>query len=83
VDAKKILKKNLAILSGLNVYHPVRSRKQPHYRIGIRNFSVFHAVIGDVMEVRRVVYSNAILQMSWTGCSKQFFSILPVVDIPF
>jgi plasmid stabilization system protein ParE len=53
-----------AILKRLNnplafkPYHSVRDRKQPYYRINIRNYSVFYVVIGNVMEVRRFVYSK-------------------------
>ncbi len=42
-------------------YEPYRSkidRQQPYYRIHIRNFTVFYVVIGDVMEVRRFIYSK-------------------------
>ena len=39
-------------------YKSFRDRKQPYYRINIRNYSVFYVVIGNVMEVRRFVYSK-------------------------
>jgi toxin ParE1/3/4 len=40
-------------------FAPFRSSKnRPHtyYRINVRNFSVFYAIIDDTMEVRRVLY---------------------------
>ena len=39
-------------------YQSARDRKQPYYRIDIRNFSVFYVVVGNKMEVRRFVYSK-------------------------
>ena len=37
-------------------YPTSKNRPYPYYRINIRNFSVFYVVIGDTMEVRRVLY---------------------------
>ena len=42
-------------------FQPYASRKKrdhTYYCINIRNFSVFYVVIGDVMEVRRFIYSK-------------------------
>ena len=42
-------------------YEPYRSnkaRKHTYYRIYVRNYTVFYVVIGDVMEVRRFLYSK-------------------------
>lgn len=39
-------------------YQSAKERAHPYYRINVRNFSVFYVVIGDVMEVRRVMYSK-------------------------
>jgi plasmid stabilization system protein ParE len=39
-------------------YQSARNRKHPYYRINIRNYTVFYVVIGNVMEVRRFVYSK-------------------------
>ncbi len=35
-----------------------RRRKNPYYRIYVENFVVYYVVIGDVMEVRRVLYKG-------------------------
>ncbi len=46
-------------------YEPYRSkydRKHLYYRVRIKNYTVFYVVIGDVMEVRRFVYSRRNLQ---------------------
>lgn len=39
-------------------YSSSKNRPYPYYRINIRNFSVFYVVIGDTMEVRRVLYAK-------------------------
>lgn len=33
-------------------------RRYPYYRIYIKNYIVFYVVIGDVMEVRRLLYNR-------------------------
>lgn len=35
-----------------------RERQFPYYRIYVKNYVVFYVVIGDVMEVRRIVYNR-------------------------
>ena len=39
-------------------YPSKKGRKYPYYRITVKNFTVFYVVIGDVMEVRRIMYSR-------------------------
>lgn len=39
-------------------YQTSKNRPYPYYRINIRNFSIFYVIIGDTMEVRRVLYSK-------------------------
>lgn len=43
-------------------YHSKRDRQYPYYRIYVKNYVVFYVVIGDTMEVRRIVYSRRNLQ---------------------
>lgn len=51
-----------AILERLNnpvAFEPYRSAKKrdyPYYRIYVRNYVIYYVVIGDVMEVRRLMY---------------------------
>lgn len=35
-----------------------RDRQYPYYRINVGNYTIFYVVIGDVMEVRRIIYSR-------------------------
>ena len=39
-------------------FYSNKNRKHPYYRINIRNYVVFYVVIGNIMEVRRFVYSR-------------------------
>lgn len=39
-------------------YHSHKRRKDTYYRIYVGNYTVFYVVIGDVMEVRRLIYSH-------------------------
>ncbi len=39
-------------------YHSTRERQYPYYRIHVKNFIVFYVVIGNVMEVRRILYGR-------------------------
>ena len=57
-DTEHAIMKRLSNPLGFKPYHSARDRKQPYYRISIKNFSVFYVVIGDVMEIRRFVYSR-------------------------
>ena len=40
------------------VFRSRRQRAHPYYRIGVGNYNVFYVIIGDVMEVRRLLYSG-------------------------
>lgn len=40
-------------------YHSKREHRYPYYRIQVKNFTVFYVVIGNVMEVRRFLYSRS------------------------
>lgn len=35
-----------------------RKRKNPYYRIYVDNFTIYYVVIGNIMEIRRVLYSR-------------------------
>lgn len=42
---------------GFEHYRSAKQRKDIYYRIYVGNYTVFYVVIGDVMEVRRFIYS--------------------------
>ena len=57
-DTEKAIHKRLSNPLGFMPYNSTRNRKQPYYRINVRNYSVFYVVVDDVMEVRRFVYAK-------------------------
>ena len=57
-DTEKAVLKRLENPLAYEPYNSCRDRKHPYYRINIRNYTVFYVVIGEVMEVRRFVYSR-------------------------
>ncbi|MCL2819263.1 MAG: type II toxin-antitoxin system RelE/ParE family toxin [Oscillospiraceae bacterium] len=57
-DTEKAIQKRLKNPSGFKPYNSVRDRRQPYYRINIRNYSVFYVLIDDIMEVRRFIYAK-------------------------
>jgi len=57
-DAERAIQKRLNNPLGYKPYHSTRDRKQPYYRINIRNYSVFYVVLDNIMEVRRFVYAK-------------------------
>jgi len=57
-DTERAILKRLKNPLGFVPYRSIRDRKQPYYRINIRNFTVFYVVIGNVIEIRRFVYSK-------------------------
>ena len=57
-DTEKAIYKRLKNPLSFAQYHSARDRRQPYYRINIRNYSVFYVVIDNVMEVRRFIYAK-------------------------
>lgn len=53
----------LPIAESFELYHSVRERKYPYYRIYVDNFIIYYVVINDdpndlIMEVRRFLYKG-------------------------
>ncbi len=57
-DTEQAILERLKTPESFQPYASRKKRDHTYYRINIRNFSVFYVVIGDVMEVRRFVYSK-------------------------
>lgn len=57
-DIEIAINRRLETLLAFAPYPTSKNRQYPYYRINIRNFSVFYVVIGDTMEVRRVLYAK-------------------------
>jgi len=61
-DTENVIQKRLSNPEGFKPYKSKRDRKQPYYRINIKNYSVFYLVIGNIMEVRRFIYAKRNIQ---------------------
>ena len=52
------IKERLHFPISFEPYQSVKKRKYPYYRIYVDNFTIFYVVIGDIMEIRRILYSR-------------------------
>jgi hypothetical protein len=57
-DIEFAISKRLEMPLSFPKYQSSKLRKQVYYRINVRNFSIFYVVIGDTMEVRRLLYAK-------------------------
>lgn len=57
-EVEKAIYDRLPFAEAFEQYHSNRDRKHPYYRITVRNYTIFYVVIGDTMEVRRILYSK-------------------------
>lgn len=55
---EKAIYERLPYAEAFEQYHSARERQYPYYRIQVGNYSIFYVVIGDIMEVRRIIYSR-------------------------
>ena len=59
VDAiEAAIQERLHCAESFEPYRSAKERQYPYYRIQVRNFTIFYVVIGNVMEVRRILYSR-------------------------
>ena len=57
-DVQHAIQERLECAEAFEAYPSARERQYPYYRIYVRNYTIFYVVIGDVMEVRRILYSR-------------------------
>jgi|SRR3712207_3582144 len=57
-DIELAIVKRLKMPLSFAPYQSSRIRNYPYYKINVRNFYIFYAVIDDTMEVRRLLYSK-------------------------
>ncbi|MCM1059883.1 MAG: type II toxin-antitoxin system RelE/ParE family toxin [Eubacterium sp.] len=57
-ETEKAIYKRLDSPLSFSPYKSKKSRKDVYYRIFVGNFTVFYVVKGNVMEVRRFIYSR-------------------------
>ena len=59
VDAvENAIQDRLFCAEAFEPYHSAKERRYPYYRIQVKNYTIFYVVIGDTIEVRRIVYSR-------------------------
>ncbi|MCD7884572.1 MAG: type II toxin-antitoxin system RelE/ParE family toxin [Lachnospiraceae bacterium] len=56
-DIDEAIMKRLDNPLAFEPYHSAKKRDHTYYRIYVRNYIVFYVVIGNVMEVRRLIYA--------------------------
>ena len=52
------IRERSACAEAFEPYHSLKERQHPYYRIYVKNYTIFYVVIGDVMEVRRILYNK-------------------------
>jgi plasmid stabilization system protein ParE len=57
-EVEKAIHERLACAEAFEPYPSTKNRLHPYYRIQVKNFTIFYVVIGDTMEVRRILYSR-------------------------
>lgn len=57
-DAETAIYERLSCAESFEPYPSTKQREYPYYPIQIRNFTIFYVVIGETMEVRRILYSR-------------------------
>ena len=57
-DVQQAIHERLPYAESFEQYHSLKKREYPYYRIYVKNYTVYYVVIGDVMEVRRILYSR-------------------------
>lgn len=57
-DIEAAIRERLHCAQAFESYRSAKERQYPYYRIQVRNFTIFYVVIGNVMEVRRILYSR-------------------------
>ena len=57
-EVEKAIYERLSCAESFAPYLSSRERKYPYYPIPVKNFIIFYVVIGNTMEVRRIIYSR-------------------------
>ena len=57
-DIESAILKRLENPLAFEPYRSAKMREYPYYRIYVRNYVVYYVVIGNVMEVRRLIYKS-------------------------
>ncbi len=56
-EVEKAIQERLYMPASFEPFHSQKPRAETYYRIYVKNYTIFYVVIGDTMEVRRILYS--------------------------
>lgn len=60
VDAvEKAIQQRLPFAESFEKFQSTHDRKYPYYQIPVKNYTIFYVVIGNTMEVRRILYRRS------------------------
>ena len=57
-EVQQAIADRLPFAESFEPFRSSRNRKHPYYRISVKNYTIFYVVIGNTMEVRRILYSR-------------------------
>lgn len=57
-DVQAAIHERLSCAEAFEPYPSTKEREHPYYPVRVRNFTVFYVVIGNTMEVRRILYNR-------------------------
>lgn len=57
-EVQRAIDERLPFAESFEPFRSSRNRKYPYYRIPVKNYMIFYVVIGNTMEVRRILYSR-------------------------
>lgn len=55
-SVQKAIRERQSCAEAFEPYHSNRERRNPYYRIYVKNYVIYYVVVDDVMEVRRILY---------------------------
>lgn len=59
VDAvEEAIYERLSCAEAFEPYYSAHERRYPYYRIPVKSYTIYYVVIGNIMEVRRIIYSR-------------------------
>lgn len=55
---EKAVYERLDCAEAFEPYYSTKERQYPYYRIPVKNYTIYYVVIGNIMELRRILYSR-------------------------
>ena len=62
-EVEKAIRDRLQSAESFEQYALNDNHEYPYYKIRVKNYSIYYVVIGNVMEVRRIIYSRRNIQI--------------------